>query len=270
MSFLSLQHTRYHLAIAGQGSPLLLLHGFAGSIQNWDSLIATLQANFRVIAIDILGHGLSDKPPDVERYRIERVAEDMATLLLKLGNHPVHLLGYSMGGRLALYLAVHYPELIQSLVLESSSPGILSPAERENRTQQDAHLASEILQNGIEWFVEYWEQIALFASQKALPTEAYLAQRQQRLHNDPLGLANSLLGMGTGQQPPLWGALPQLVFPTLLIAGQLDSKYIQINQSMAEYLPNVETHFVENAGHNVHLEDSAQFLKAINHFWNLL
>lgn len=270
MSFLSLHHARYHLAVTGQGSPLLLLHGFAGSIQNWDSLIATLQANFRVIAVDILGHGLSNKPSDVERYRIECVAQDMATLLCKLGNHPVHLLGYSMGGRLALYLAVHYPELIQSLVLESSSPGILSPIERENRAQQDAHLASEILKKGIEWFVDYWEQIALFASQKALPTEVYLTQRQQRLHNDPLGLANSLLGMGTGQQPSLWEALPQLALPTLLIAGQLDRKYIQINQNMAEYLPNGETCFVENVGHNAHLEDPAQFLETITNFWNLL
>lgn len=266
MTFLEINAVHYHVEVKGQGPALVLLHGFSGSMQNWYHLADQLQSRFTTILIDIPGHGKSDKPPTAERYQIEQIAHDTATLIAQVSEAPVHLLGYSMGGRLALYLAVHYPELFKSLILESASPGIESLVEREARYIRDTELASQILHNGVEWFVDYWEGISLFSSQKTLPRAIFGLQRAQRLSNDPVGLANSLRGMGTGKQPSLWSALPRLTLPVLLIAGCLDEKYIRITRSMCSHLTRSEKALVADAGHNVHLEKPGMFYEMVNRF----
>lgn len=253
----------YHYQTAGTGTPVVLLHGFTGSSTNWRGLMGQLAADYRVVAVDILGHGQTAVSPNPHRYTMPHVAADLAALLQTLNATPCHLLGYSMGGRLALYFAVHYPQLLRSLILESSSPGLATAAERESRTASDNALADRIERDGIEAFVDYWENIGLFASQKRLETAVRVRLRQQRLQNSPLGLAHSLRGMGTGQQPSLWGKLGQLTLPTLLIAGELDSKYVAIGRQMAAQIPNAQLALVPDAGHTVHLERSDQFLDLV-------
>ena len=253
----------YHYETAGTGTPVVLLHGFTGSSGNWRGLMAQLAANYRVMAVDILGHGKTAVFPHLHRYTMPLVAADLATLLQLLAATPCHLLGYSMGGRLALYFAVYYPHLLRSLILESSSPGLAIATERESRTASDNALADRIERDGIPAFVDYWENIGLFASQKQLETAVRARLRQQRLQNNPLGLANSLRGMGTGQQPSLWDDLHQLTLPTLLIAGELDSKYVAIGRQMAAQLPNAQLAIVPDAGHTVHLERPGQFTALI-------
>jgi 2-succinyl-6-hydroxy-2,4-cyclohexadiene-1-carboxylate synthase len=150
--------------------------------------------------------------------------------------------------------------------LESSSPGLASPSERATRRARDNALANRIEQEGVAPFVDHWENISLFASHTRLETAVRANLRQQRLQNNAHGLANSLRGMGTGQQPSLWGDLSQLTVPTLLIAGELDSKYAAINQQMAAQFPYARLTIVADAGHTVHLEKPATFAALVLDF----
>ena len=168
-----------------------------------------------------------------------------------------------MGGRLALYLACHYPNRFSHLILESSSPGLATEAERAARRQRDALLADWIEAKGLAQFVARWEALPLWESQKQLSDEVRRRLRQQRLQNNVLGLANSLRGMGTGAQPSLWPLLPTLTLPTLLLAGKLDSKFVAINQKMGALLPNGRLQIIPHAGHTVHLEQSELFRTAV-------
>lgn len=240
-------------------SQLILLHGFTGSGQDWQGIIPALPDQYHAVAPDIIGHGRAASPADVEPYHMEAVAE----VLLSSVQAPFNLLGYSMGGRLALYVATHYPDHVHSLILESASPGLKTEAEREARRNQDSELADKIEANGIEWFVNYWETLALWDSQSP---ELKARLHQQRLRNDPVGLASSLRGMGTGVMPSLWDKLSDLNMPVKLIVGELDSKFLARNQEMVQRIPGADLSIVEGAGHAVHLERSERFTSLVLQF----
>lgn len=241
---------------------LILLHGFTGSSENWQPFIPTLPEKFHVITPDIIGHGKAAILSDIDSYYMQYAAESIFSTI----EEPFHLLGYSMGGRLALYITTHYPDKIKSLVLESASPGLKSEEERQIRKKRDDALADKIEANGIEWFVDFWESISLWDSQKQLSDEARQNLRKQRLANNPRGLANSLRGMGTGIMPSLWDKLSSLTMPVKLIAGNLDTKFVGINQEMAELIPNADLSIVEGAGHTVHLEKPEAFTEIVQEF----
>jgi 2-succinyl-6-hydroxy-2,4-cyclohexadiene-1-carboxylate synthase len=226
----------------------MLLHGFTGSRDSWEKLHLP---DGEFIIPDIAGHG-NFIPAELGKYHIEREAERIAATITEA----VHLLGYSMGGRLALTMAVRYPEKVQTLFLESATAGLKTEEERHERIQADNALADKIEANGVEWFAEYWGNLPLWANQTA---EQKAMLYQQRLKNPPLGLANSLRGMGTGQMPPLWDALPYLKMPVKLIVGELDKKFLAINQEMAALIPNAELVIVPKAGHAVHIEAAEQY-----------
>ncbi len=257
---------RYHLEIVGAGRPLLLLHGFSGDATTWHQIAAKLADRWRVIMLDILGHGASDKPPNPDSYRMDAVAADIIDLLDQLGIERAHLLGYSMGGRLALFLALRFPARFHSLILESASPGLADASERAQRRSRDEALAAEIESKGTPFFVDYWEGLPLWTSQSELPPETLESQRQQRLRNCPLGLANSLRGMGAGVQPNLWPELPALRLPTLLLVGAEDDKFRRINQAMAARLPKAQLRLISSAGHNTHLENTPAFCRQVSSF----
>ncbi|MFO7681176.1 MAG: 2-succinyl-6-hydroxy-2,4-cyclohexadiene-1-carboxylate synthase [Chloroflexota bacterium] len=245
---------------------LILLHGFTGSSQNWQPLLPALTTHFQVLIPDILGHGRSASPENPTRYQIAQVAADILTLLDPHASQPAHLLGYSMGGRLALYLAVHYPERFTSLVLESASPGLKSEAERAKRRQSDNALADRVEREGIEAFVDDWESLPLWSSQQHLSPETRAALHQQRLQNNPTGLANSLRGMGAGAQPSLWQTLPEITMPVLVLTGELDHKFCSIGEEMALLLPQAKHITVSGAGHTIHLEKPAQYSQIVVSF----
>lgn len=252
-----------HVTVSGTGPPLVLLHGFTGSAANWDRLRPALERRYTVVALDLLGHGHSPSPVEVEPYTMAACVRDVVDVLTHLALPPVTLLGYSMGGRVALSVAAAHPARVQRLILESASPGLADPAERMARVQSDAALATQLEQRGLEWFVDYWENIPLFASQKALPAATRARLRAQRLHNNPQGLANSLRGLSTGAQPALWERLPTLTVPTLLITGALDAKFTTLAQQMAHHMPNATHVIVPNAGHTVHLEQAERFVACL-------
>lgn len=263
MTTRSVKDHNYHLEITGQGKPIVLLHGFTGSSENWSALRTQLESDFQVITIDILGHGKSDKPADIDAYHMENVARDVVGLFNVLKIDKPHLLGYSMGGRLALYIAIHYPDKIASLVLESASPGLSTESERIDRCNRDNALADNIETKGIEWFVDYWEQLPLWESQKSLPLHIKSVLRTNRLQNSPLGLVNSLRGMGTGVQPDLWGQLHTLNMPVQLIVGEHDHKFFDINRDMAQKIPDADLKIIPNAGHTTHLENLETYVDTV-------
>lgn len=253
--------------IAQDAPALVLLHGFTGSAISWGTLLDDFAIlGMRIIALDMLGHGQSDAPDDPQRYSMQYCQSDIISVLQTLGikRGEAILLGYSMGGRIALYCA--FSGYFRALILESASPGLATSAEREQRRVSDEALADRIKHEGIETFVNYWEQLPLFASQRNLPIEHWNAQRAQRLTNRTHGLANSLRGIGTGVQPSLDQRLPTLTIPVLLIAGKLDSKFCTIAQQMAQQLPEVQLQIVPNAGHTVHLENPDLFFTLVHNF----
>ncbi len=252
----------YALSRLGEGEPLLLLHGFTGDRRTWERLVPLLRA-YQLIMPDLPGHGSSDSPERAAAWHMSSVAADLISLLDALGLPQVHLLGYSLGGRLALYLALRYPRRFLSLTLESASPGLADDAERQTRRQRDEQLADKIEARGIAWFVDFWESLPMWDSQANLPADVLAAQRNQRLRNDPAGLAGSLRGLGTGAQPSLWEALPEIQLPTLLIVGALDSKFRRINATMRDAIPGARLAIIDDAGHNTHLEKPGEFARVV-------
>lgn len=248
----------YNVECAGQGEPLLLLHGFTGSAANWTSHAATF-GEFSTVAVDFPGHGKSDAPDDAARYRMEPTVTDLAAILDELKIAQANVLGYSMGGRVALYFAYAYPERVKRLILESASPGLVSSPERTQRAASDAALAEEIERDGVEQFVEYWTNIPLFETQNSLPEPVRTQSKQQRLQNNAQGLANSLRGLSVGVQPSLWMHLAEIQTPTLLVTGELDANFTSIGQHMATTMPHARLEIVRGAGHTVHLEQPQVF-----------
>jgi 2-succinyl-6-hydroxy-2,4-cyclohexadiene-1-carboxylate synthase len=192
--------------------------------------------------------------------------DDLTALLHHLDIEHTALLGYSLGGRVALHFAVEAPQLLWALVIESASPGIEDDMERDARFASDAQLAASIEADGIEPFAERWQAQPLFASQRQLPTAILEAQRRQRLDNSTLGLANSLRGMGAGAQRWLLPELPQIDAPTLFLAGALDQRYAALAPVMAAAVPNAEYHIIEGAGHTVHLEQTQAYADFVTGF----
>jgi 2-succinyl-6-hydroxy-2,4-cyclohexadiene-1-carboxylate synthase len=247
---------RYRIKTWGEGRTLLMLHGFTGSSRIWEGFHFP---SWRILAVDLLGHGESDAPLDAERYRIEKAAADLAEMVENVSA----VAGYSMGGRLALYFALHFPEKVRSLILESASAGLETEEERSARAASDLALADSIERDGTAAFVERWERLPLFAAQTP---EQRAAQRPVRLAQRPHGLANSLRGMGAGAQPPLWGQLHEIAIPTLIVTGGLDAKYCALGERMAALMPNAQHLVIPMAGHTPHLEQPEVFKAAVQSF----
>ncbi|MFN8503835.1 2-succinyl-6-hydroxy-2,4-cyclohexadiene-1-carboxylate synthase [Kouleothrix sp.] len=263
---ISINHINLYAEAAGEGRPLLMLHGFTGSSATWRPLVGRLGPGIRSIAVDLIGHGKSSAPARAARYSMARCVADLLALLDKLNIARATVLGYSMGGRVALQLAAAAPQRVEALVLESASPGLASADERAARAAADDALADTIEREGLAAFVDYWEQLPLWASQAALPPEARARLRAQRLRNNPRGLANSLRGMGAGRQTSLWEQLGALGMPALLLAGALDGKYSAIARRMAGAMPRARLAIVPDAGHAIHLEQPDVFIEQVADF----
>lgn len=267
MTRMAVNGVQLNVETQGDGPSLLLLHGFTGSGATWSPHLGAW-SDLRTIAVDLLGHGASDAPAEPERYRMERCVEDLGALLDHLSVERTAVLGYSMGGRIALHLALRAPERLWALVLENASPGIEAASEREERVRADEALAERIEREGLEDFVDYWEAQPLFASQARLPAAVREELRRQRLQNNAIGLANSLRGLGAGRQEPVLGRLAPLRLPVLLVTGALDTSYCDVARRMAAGLPCAQTEIVPEAGHAVHLEQPKAFAAAVRAFLN--
>lgn len=249
----------------GAGFPLLLLHGFTGSHETWQPLVDQLSEAHLVTTLDLPGHGISDMPV-AQSWSFTTVVDDLAWIIASQLGGSADILGYSMGGRLALGLAVSHPGRVRNLILESTSPGISDDQERRARQLADEQLAERISTGGLEAFVTDWERLPMWDSQAVLPDNVLLRQRQIRLGQNPHGLAANLRATGTGAQPSYWDRLPGFRVPALLIAGELDTKFAEIAAGMHESLPHSRLEIVTSAGHAVHLERPARYVELVSDF----
>ena len=245
---------RLHGDRAGSGRPLLLLHGFTGSTGSWALLRQALAGRVETIAIDLPGHGRSSAPDDARRYALGRLGGDLARVLDALAIDRAAVLGYSLGARAALRFALDCPDRVDALVLESGSPGITDAGEREARLDADRALADAIEREGIDAFVQRWEALPLWESQRHLSAKTRDVLRAERLANVPRGLANSLRGAGVAVEEPVVDRLRSLAVPTLVVAGALDAKFVALGETIAAAVPRGRLVVVERAGHAVHLE----------------
>jgi 2-succinyl-6-hydroxy-2,4-cyclohexadiene-1-carboxylate synthase len=168
-----------------------------------------------------------------------------------------------MGGRIALAAAVRAPQRVSRLVLESASPGLATEEEQRGRREADERLASRIESDGIEAFVDFWEEQPLFATRKELEESVRDRQRQIRLANRPEALAACLRGLGTGRQPSFWPRLRDLDMPVLVLAGDRDRKFAGIGYRMGSAIPGGSFVLVPGAGHTVHLEQPEKWIGTI-------
>ncbi len=254
-------------AEAGSGDPpALVLHGFTGSPAAVDELVQGLSLDRRVLAPALVGHGSSPAPPDTSAYSTTSMVGQVAAVIESAQPGPVDLVGYSMGARLALCLALARPDLVRRLALIGANPGIADQPARAERRRSDEALADSIERDGIVAFVDWWQSLPLFESQRSLPEPLRAQIRTQRLAQRPAGLANSLRGFGAGAMEPMWDRLANIDAPVLLLAGESDSKYVAIAAEAGALVPNATTAVVAGVGHATHLEDLDSTLLLIQNF----
>lgn len=243
---------------------ILFLHGFMGSAEDWEAIVVTLRERFYCVAVDLPGHGASlGLLP--ESYTMEGTTRFLVDLLDELDLGHAAVAGYSMGGRLALYFALRYPERCAGLFLESASPGLYSAKERATRRQADEEKARRLESEDFDEFLRDWYRQPIFAS---LAQDKELLRRTVALRrrNEPEELARSLRGMGTGSQPSLWDELPGMRVPALAVAGALDEKYVEISRRAARLSPSMGGAVVPGAGHNVRAEASGVYMSMLRGF----
>ena len=256
---LQVNDIRYFVEVKGEGEPLVFLHGFTGDTTTWSRITDQLSSTYRCISIDLIGHGRTGAPQDFARYTMDRVSGDLSSVLDALEIDQAIFIGYSMGGRTALHFSVKYPQKVKALILESASPGLKSSEERANRRAKDHELAFKMKRVGIEGFIDFWQDIPLFKSQKKLPAADRAEIRKQRLSQSILGLSNSLKGMGTGAQDSLWDELSGLSFQVHLLVGELDEKFVRIANEMKNLNPDFQIMTFSNTGHAIHVEEPRKF-----------
>src|SRR4051812_4883648 len=223
---------------------LVLLHGFTQTRQSWRRTIAALDGSYRAVAPDLPGHGLMS-----ERRPVSLAA--CLAYLRALVDEPHTLVGYSMGGRIALHAAFARPGVVRRLVLVGASPGQAGEHERAERRAADEQLAERIEAISAEAFAHEWGALPMWEGQAE---RVRLAAHAARLRNTPEGLAAALRGLGTGTLPSLWDRLGELAIPVTLVTGERDAKFRAVAEQMAERLPDPHTVVIPGAGHAPQLE----------------
>lgn len=251
----------------GAALPMVLfLHGFLGSGRDFEPVLERLMERWTdrgCLTVDLPGHGKTIVTGDVRQYSMPQTAQALVAWLDELSIEQANLVGYSMGGRLALYLALHFPQRFPKVVLESASPGIADDRDRHGRLAHDWQLADQ-LEADFPAFLTNWYRQPLFAPLRQHPKFEQIMQ--QRSHNRSSELAKSLRYLSTGMQPSLWHGLAAHRQPLKLIVGADDRKFLTLNQQMSQLCPTAELTILPDCGHVVHLEQPAQFAKQVQIF----
>jgi 2-succinyl-6-hydroxy-2,4-cyclohexadiene-1-carboxylate synthase len=242
-----------HAERDGSGSRIVLVHGFAQTRDCWGPLAEHLARDHELIRVDAPGHGRS--------AAVVADLRDGAGLIAQRGGVATYL-GYSMGGRFCLHVALAHPDVVRGLVLIGATPGIEDDDERDARARRDREQAIRLRAGGLDPFLDEWLANPLFAG---LPPQAQFIEH--RRENTPAGLATSLELAGTGAQRPLWNELPRLAMPVLVAAGERDAAFSAIARRMVDAIGGTATlALVPDAGHAAHLEQPGTF-SAITRRW---
>lgn len=249
-----------------QAPVIVALHGFTGNGEDFELLVEAAGGKYHWYAPDLPGHGKAVEPEPLKNYTTEASIQNLSITIGKYGSNKIGLLGYSMGGRMALQYAVRFSFLIKALVLIGANPGIDDPIERETRQKSDDELASFLLAHGVEAFLEKWNKNPLIRTQNRIAEPYRQRMLERRRQSSAQGWANSLRGMGTGVMPSVWNRLGHVTCPTLLVTGREDAKFTKIAHTMRQSLPLADAAVLENTGHAAHLEAPEAFLQSINNF----
>jgi 2-succinyl-6-hydroxy-2,4-cyclohexadiene-1-carboxylate synthase len=255
------EDARLNYEVIGEGSPVTLLHGFTQSGRSWREVISMMPAGRRWVVPDLRGHGATRVRPGAP-YTMEACTEDLVRLWDSLGIARSHLVGYSMGGRLALNVAATRPERILSLLTIGAHAGLDEEA-REGRRRGDEALAQRIETDGLEAFVNYWSSLPMFESLERRGPSFVAQVRAARMENHVAGLAESLRGMGAGAMRPVWNELGRVKVPCTFVTGQLDHGYAASARRLAESVPDGRVVIVQRAGHTVHQERPEAFSRLL-------
>ncbi len=266
--FIRIRNVNYYYSDYSEDSSLpylVMLHGFMGSSQAFNHLLPSLKKFCNPICIDLLGHGTTEVPENPDRYSVTEQTEDLKSLFSELNLHKFMLLGYSMGGRLALQFTTKYPEFISGLILESTTYGIDEPEEIQKRLDIDRERANAINLN-YRGFLDSWSQNPLFKRYEQLNTDAKKNLDQIQKNQKPHGLSNSVLGFGTASMPSVHHQLKEINQSTLIITGQDDDKFTQIGLEMNKLIPESHIIIIPGCGHRVHMENPDDYIQYIRSF----
>jgi 2-succinyl-6-hydroxy-2,4-cyclohexadiene-1-carboxylate synthase len=255
------EDVRLNYEVIGEGSPVTLLHGFTQSGRSWHEVISLMPDRWKWILPDLRGHGATVVRPGGP-YTMEACTADLEMLWASLGIARTHLVGYSMGGRLALHVAAQRPDRLLSLLTIGAHAGLEEEA-REGRRRGDEALARRIETEGLDAFVSYWSSLPMFEGlQRRGPS--FLAEvRAARMDNHAAGLAESLRGMGAGAMRPLWNELNRVTVPSTFVAGQLDHGYAASARRLAASVPHGRVVLLQRAGHTAHQERPEAFSRLL-------
>ena len=226
-----------------------LLHGFTLAGASWDELTAKMPSGWKWITPDLRGHGTATIAPAT----MEACAADLVALWDSLGVERSHVVGYSMGGRLALHVAVRLPERTGSLFTIGAHAGLGAEA-RAARREADEALARRIEAEGVESFVRYWEALPMFGGIARRGPRELAWLHAMRVANTQQGLAASLRGMGAGAMDPLWNELESVACPTSFVAGEQDQTFVAHARRLSESVPGSRLEIVADSGHSVQFE----------------
>lgn len=239
---------------------LVALHGFTGCGADFKALERALSGARSVVTPEWPGHGAKSGLREERGYSLQ---SHLDAVTEAAGDSEVELLGYSLGGRIALHWALAHPDRVRRLILVSASPGLRTERERAERTAADLALAEFIRAQGVDAFLHYWHGQSMFHSLRSLPRETLDEILARRRNNDAEGLALSLRHVGTGSLPSLWERLGELKMPVDLVTGSLDVKFGALAREMVTLIPRARHGEVEDAGHAVHLERPGDLAAAV-------
>ncbi len=248
------------------GRPIVFLHGFAGTGADWEPVTNALPPGWRAITPDLPGHGDSPLPPAIS---FEKFPPMVGGLLDSLEIKKAVFVGYSLGARLALSLAVHLPSRVEGLVLESVQPGLSDAAQRDERQHRDGSDARLLEVEGLDAFFTTWHQRPVFATRRNGPGWAAEVEKKRRT-NHPRRLAAVMRGLGLSAQPDFATQLRDYLGPMLLIAGREDKPYVEHAQRLASHQPKQRRIVLAPCGHNVHTEQPLVFRDALHDFLQTL
>jgi len=256
---------RYEKNQGNKDRPVLVfLHGFLGSLKDWDYHISQLKDRYRCISVDLPGHGKSIGLKREDCYSFKTCSASIIDILDKNRIDKCMLVGYSMGGRLALLTAMEFPDRFKGLVIESASPGIKSKNERKKRYRDDLKLAGYLSSSPIDSFLQKWYDQPIFLSLRNHPDFPDLLKT--RMKNIPSELVRCLRNMSIGLQPELWSKWDSIKIPSLLIAGEYDSKYVAILSEMNDISKNSMLSIEPESGHNIHYENKNTYITLLRKF----
>lgn len=262
----SLSYQVYEFGDVKSSIVMVALHGFTGSGLIFEQFSARFKSlGIRLIAVDLPGHGNTITPDSAEIHTYEAQITNLSSLLSTLNIPKFHLLGYSMGGRIALHYALNHPDKIISLILESTNNGISNDNDRIERVSRDEKLSEQIMQNYPDFLLK-WNRLPIFKSPPKAQKTQIESFKKIQLNQDPIQMALSMREFSPGKIPYVYDELTLISCPVLAITGKNDQKYSELWKSLIYKFQNGDHINIENSGHRVHLDQPVIYIDTIMNF----